>query len=321
MGRRSRTLLLVPVLAAGLLLPGLAGPATAAPAAPATPAGAGDAGWWGSSSVQERLNSLRVRALYAEVFSRHRLDRAERYLDRDVIQHTPTVGQGLAGFTAFYRDVFFPAFPDVRAQITSLIAQNDRVATYATWTGHHAATGRPLTLYTADIYRFEQGRIAEHWDVIDYSGLDDFGVPVPDQMQPPTAVDWRGSPADLANIRLVLDFTTEVLQQRRLDRAGAYLAEDLIQHEPTIPPGLAGFQGCFHRYFGGFPDMTFEIQHVLANSEHVVVFWVWRGHQVGTGRPLVLHTSDMYRVADGLLVEHWNTVDFTALEPFGIARP
>ncbi len=327
MGRRSRTLLLVPVLAAGLLLPTLSGSATAAPAAPAAPAaapavaGAGSAGWWGGGSLQERLNSLRVRALYAEVFSGHRLDRAGWYLHRDVTQHTPTVGQGLAGFTAFYRDVFFPAFPDVRARITSLVAQNDRVATYATWTGTNAVTGRPLTLHTADIYRFERGRIAEHWDVIDYSGLDDHGVPVPDQMQPATPVDRRGSRADRANTRLVLDFTTEVLQQRRLDRAGVYLAADLIQHEPTIPPGLAGFQECFHRYFGGFPDMTFEIQHVLADADQVVVFWVWRGRQAGTGRPLLLHTSDLYRIAGGKLVEHWNTVDFTALEPFGIARP
>ena len=317
MGRRSRTLLLVPVLAAGLLLPALSGTAAAAPAPPAATQSSG----WSGGTLQELLNSLRVRALYAEVFSGHRLDRADRYLHRDLIQHTPTVGQGLAGFRAFYRDVFFPAFPDVRARITNLIAQNDRVATYATWTGHNAATGQPLTLHTADIYRFERGRIAERWDVIDYSGLDDHGVPVPDQMQPPTPVDRRGSRADRANIRLVLDFTTEVLQQRRLDRAGVYLAEDLVQHEPTIPPGLAGFQECFHRYFGGFPDLTFEIQHVLADADHVVVFWVWRGHQAGTGRPLVLHTSDLYRVAGGKLVEHWNTVDFTALEPFGIARP
>ena len=103
--------------------------------------------------------------------------------------------------------------------------------------------------------------------------------------------------------------------------AGVYLAADLIQHEPTIPPGLAGFQACFYHYFGTFPDMTFEIQHVLASADQVVVFWVWRGHEVGTGRPLVLHTSDLYRVADGMFVEHWNTVDFTALAPFGIVRP
>ena len=324
MPRRGRTLL-VPVLAAGLLLPAVSGAATAAAPASAEPvtrsapaqAQSGRPG----GTPQERLDGSRVRGLYAEVFSGHRLDRAHRYLRRDLVQHSPTVGQGLAGFRTYYRDVFFAAFPDVQARITSLVAQNDRVATYVTWTGHGAVTGRPLTLYTADIYRFEGGRIAEHWDVVDYSGLVTFGVPVPDQMQPATPIDWRGSPADRANIRKVLDFTTEVLQQRRLDLAGTYLAEDLIQHEPTIPPGLAGFQACFHHYFGTFPDMTFEIQHVLANADHVVVFWVWRGHEVGTGRPLVLHTSDLFRVAGGKFVEHWNTVDFTALAPFGIVRP
>jgi len=309
MSRHGRTLLLVPVLAAGLVLPALSGTAGAAPGG--SPDG---------STVQERLNTLQVQAFYADALSAHRLSRIDRYLRPDLVEHSPTMGPGRAGVVAHYRD-FFRSFPDARAEITNVVAQNDRVAAYVTWTGHAAGTGLPLTLYTADIYRYEHGRVAEHWDVVDYSGLEAFGVPAADQMQPGTPLDWRGTAADRANIQMLLDFTTEVLQQRQLDRAGIYLADDLIQHEPTIPPGLTGFQSCFHHYFGGFPDMTFEIQHVLASSDHVVVYWVWRGHEVGTGRPLLLHTSDMYRVAGGKFVEHWNTVDFTALEPFGIRRP
>jgi predicted ester cyclase len=34
-----------------------------------------------------------------------------------------------------------------------------------------APTGRRFTLRTIDIWRVENGKLAEHWDIVDYAGL------------------------------------------------------------------------------------------------------------------------------------------------------
>ena len=65
------------------------------------------------------------------------------------------------------------AFPDYRAEIQEVVADGDRVVARVQWTGTQNGPyeGRPpthnkLVFSTADFFRFENGKIAEHWDVV-----------------------------------------------------------------------------------------------------------------------------------------------------------
>jgi steroid delta-isomerase-like uncharacterized protein len=72
------------------------------------------------------------------------------------------------------------AFPDVRVEIRDMVAEDDRVAVRwvarATHTGSlfgELATGRPVAVDGATLYRVLDGRIAEDWEVMNEGALRD----------------------------------------------------------------------------------------------------------------------------------------------------
>lgn len=107
-----------------------------------------------------------------EVFNKHNLELADRYYLEDYKQHNPNVPTGRAGFKAFFSG-FMAAFPDLHATVEQVVAEGDLVSAIIRWTGTHTGnfqglspTGRPIEFKTADIFRVEGGKIAEHWDVV-----------------------------------------------------------------------------------------------------------------------------------------------------------
>jgi steroid delta-isomerase-like uncharacterized protein len=104
---------------------------------------------------------------------------ADELLADDFVNHADVPGlpndkQGVKMLFAGLHD----AFPDFRAEILDQIAEGDRVATYKTFHGTHQgelwgipATGRRVAFNLIDIVRIQDGRIAEHWNVIDQMGL------------------------------------------------------------------------------------------------------------------------------------------------------
>jgi steroid delta-isomerase-like uncharacterized protein len=70
------------------------------------------------------------------------------------------------------------AFPDHDAAIVHIVAEDDLVATYKTFTGAHAgeflgvpATGRRVTIRVMDFVRVQNGQITDHWNIVDVAGL------------------------------------------------------------------------------------------------------------------------------------------------------
>jgi predicted ester cyclase len=69
-------------------------------------------------------------------------------------------------------------FPDHDAKVEHMIAEGDLVATHKTFTGTHtgeffgtAPTGRRATIRVMDIVRYRDGKVAEHWNIVDFAGL------------------------------------------------------------------------------------------------------------------------------------------------------
>jgi steroid delta-isomerase-like uncharacterized protein len=93
------------------------------------------------------------------------------------IQHSGRSPNGLAAQVENFRTIF-ARMPDVQATVEDRIIQGDKIVARMTFTGTHtqpmqgiAPTGRRFTLRTIDIWRVENGKLAEHWDVVDYAGL------------------------------------------------------------------------------------------------------------------------------------------------------
>ena len=115
-----------------------------------------------------------VSRFYDEVFIRHDMSRIDDYMRDDYIQHNGDCPQGKAGFLDFFATIF-AAVPDFSYTLKKMVADGDMVVTYSTTTGTHTggewlgqkATGNKLSFDVVDIFRLQDGKIAEHWDVAD----------------------------------------------------------------------------------------------------------------------------------------------------------
>jgi predicted ester cyclase len=83
-----------------------------------------------------------------------------------------------ASSTQDRRTASLAAFPDFRAEIHDLLADRDLVVTRKTFHGTHDGgfmgippTGKQVAFDVIDIVRYENGRLAEHWNVVDQLGL------------------------------------------------------------------------------------------------------------------------------------------------------
>lgn len=115
-----------------------------------------------------------VTRFYNDVFIGHDLSRLDAYMRDDYIQHNQDCPQGKAGFVGFF-DEIFRAVPDFSYTLKMMVAEGDIVMAFSTTTGTHTggdwlgkkATGNRLSYDVVDIFRVQEGKIAEHWDVAD----------------------------------------------------------------------------------------------------------------------------------------------------------
>jgi steroid delta-isomerase-like uncharacterized protein len=125
------------------------------------------------------MNNKDVVSEFYQRFDCGDLDDAKNILTEDFIAHLVGIS------TLFNRDTFTEfgrkfgqAFPDGRHQFDFSIAEDDKVATWGTFTGTHLgnfqglpATGKSVVIAIAHIDRLVDGKIAEHWGTGDQSGM------------------------------------------------------------------------------------------------------------------------------------------------------
>lgn len=126
----------------------------------------------------EKENKETVKRFFNDVFVNHDFSNIDQYMRDDYIQHNADVPQGKAGFLQFFRETF-KAMPDFRYTLKEIIAEGDLVWMYCTTTGTHSGgewlgmkpTGNRLDFNVVDMFRLQDGKIAEHWDVADTYSL------------------------------------------------------------------------------------------------------------------------------------------------------
>ena len=87
---------------------------------------------------------------------------------------TPLDGEGWTSFIASFSD----GFPDFRLVLEDMVAEGDRVAARWTFRGTHegeflsiAPTGKAVSMSAIEVNRVADGKVAEHWVVLDQLGL------------------------------------------------------------------------------------------------------------------------------------------------------
>lgn len=207
------------------------------------------------------------------------------------IQHNLVVADGLAGFGALLQ-----ALPPNSAKVNTVRAfqDGDFVFTHTDYNFFGPKIG-------FDIFRFEDGKIVEHWD-----NLQETAKPNPSGH---TMIDGATELKDLdkteANKTLVRTFVDDILVNGKMEKlAGYYDGDNYIQHNPMIPDQVSGLgavlgdlakQGIFLKYD--------KIHRVLGQGNFVLV--VSEGH---FGKD---HNAfyDLFRVENGKIAEHWDVIE------------
>ena len=118
-------------------------------------------------------NKALYRGLMDEVWNRRDLSAIDRYLASDFIEHNKNLPPGVAGRKQFVTAVL-AAFSDYHAEVEEVVAEGDKIVARVQWTGTQDGpfqgrppTHRKLRFWTADFFRVADGKLAEHWDVVD----------------------------------------------------------------------------------------------------------------------------------------------------------
>ena len=111
-----------------------------------------------------------------------------------------------------------------------------------------------------------------------------------------------------ANKKLVFDFWREVFQARNMDLAPKYMAENYMQHNPTVATGRQPFMDFFGRLERQPVKPTID-NLVTIMAERDLVVLAFRRELPDPKNPGQRYTTtwfDMLRIENGKIAEHWD---------------
>ncbi|MDJ0683235.1 MAG: nuclear transport factor 2 family protein [Alphaproteobacteria bacterium] len=206
------------------------------------------------------------------------------------IQHNPQTHEGSEGIAAL-----FARLSKTSPRVTFMRVFEDGDYAFA-----HNEYDFASVRVAFEVFRFENGQAVEHWDNIQpLRGPNPSGRGMLDGATEIVDLDKTE-----ANRALARAFVEEVLIDRRLDRLARYLDPTLIQHSPDLADGIAPLRSALEaRSDDGFAVHYETLHQVLAEGNFVLC--------MSEGRLKGAHTSfyDLFRLADGRVVEHWDTIE------------
>jgi steroid delta-isomerase-like uncharacterized protein len=132
------------------------------------------------------------------------------------------------------------------------------------------------------------------------------------------------------NKQVVLRFYEELWNRGNLDAADELVAPDYVRHDlrpGDAPPGPAGQKAVAEKFWAAFPDVSLEVEALVAEGDLVVARWTMFGTHTGawgdsapTGRSVRFSGVNFFRIADHKIAEIWNVRDDLGLrEQLGAA--
>ena len=112
-------------------------------------------------------NKKLVYDFWREVFEAGHMELADKYMAEGYIQHNPNVPTGRAAFVAFFTQFVKPKAiqPTIQAPVVTMVAEGDKVIiTFVRTMADAKDPAKKSTTTWFDMFRIENGKIAEHWD-------------------------------------------------------------------------------------------------------------------------------------------------------------
>lgn len=207
-------------------------------------------------------------------------------------QHNLGAADGLAGFGALLQQL---PKGSARVNTVRVFEDGDFVFAHTDYDFFGPKIG-------FDVFRFENGKIVEHWDNLQET-------PAKPNPSGHSMIDGPGKPSDFdqtdANKTLVKAFVEDILVNGKLDKLSGYFDGDsYVQHNPQVADGLSGLGAALEALAKQGIAMKYDkIHRVLGEGNFVLT--------MSEGSLGHTHSAfyDLFRVENGKIAEHWDTIE------------
>ena len=128
------------------------------------------------------------------------------------------------------------------------------------------------------------------------------------------------------------DRYVEMINKHDPDAVDLFVAEDYVNHNAFVADGREANRQFWTVFFAGLPDVRVTMEDLVVSGDRVVGRFVYRGTHTGdlmgipaTGKPVEMRSIDIWRMQDGMFVEHWDELNLLqvfqqigALPPLGV---
>jgi predicted SnoaL-like aldol condensation-catalyzing enzyme len=253
----------------------------------------------GESARLSYPKSVAVRVLTG-VFEHGDTKVVDQFVRAGYVEHNPQRSGGAPALKNLAR-AFHRQFPRAEYDVKRVLAQGDLVLVHS----HVVATPGSCGVAVFDIFRFQNGKIAEHWDTTQQvpattaNGNTMFSTEsLPRTAQPQKL--WLTA----YNQQRVTTYLDQLMVQKDTTAIGRFVGTEFHQHNPNIPDGVAGLKAGIGGYLQMFPQVAYLPKRVIAEGDLVAV----HSHVVNTPGERGAANVDLFRVRDGKLVEHWDVI-------------
>jgi predicted SnoaL-like aldol condensation-catalyzing enzyme len=208
------------------------------------------------------------------------------------IQHNLAAGDGLTGFGALLQQL---PKGSARVNTVRVLQDGDFVFAHTDYNFFGPKIG-------FDIFRFENGRIVEHWDNLQET-------PAGPNPSGHTMLDGPTQANDLTltenSKALVRAFVDDILVNGRMTQlAGYFDGDNYVQHNPQIADGLSGLGAALQAMAKQGVTMKYDrIHQVLGEGNFVLTI----SEGLFAGRHVAFY--DLFRVANNKIAEHWDVIE------------
>ena len=113
-----------------------------------------------ADAAQMEANKKAAMEFYDTAINKKDFEAASKYFGPKYIQHNPGAPDGIEGFKGFV-NFLKEKFPNSHSEIKKVFAEGDFVILHVHAVREPGTRGRAIV----DIFRLENGKIVEHWDV------------------------------------------------------------------------------------------------------------------------------------------------------------
>lgn len=208
-------------------------------------------------------------------------------------QHNLAVADGLAGFAAVMQ-----MLPEgsAKAQVKRSFQDGEYAVTHTEYNFFGPKAG-------FDVFRFEDGKIVEHWDNLQ--------AIAPANPSGRTQFDGATELKDLdkteQNKTIVADFVETILIKGDMPQIAKFIGpdnSDYLQHNTAVADGLSGLAEALSALAKAGMPMVYTKNHKILGEGNFVL-------AISEGEFLKKHVAfyDLFRIENGMLVEHWDTIE------------